>query len=269
MIRVISAVALGSETVDGPVAMRTERLLAHLPGITTGQVAATFDELLTYPMPETPALIVAELGRLGDEVTYIVPGVGVPGDLTVAAIDPAMLSSITTGALYRDGFGDGGCIVVDALSLAIAESSAPFDRGLVPIDPAWPVVVTNWYGDGVIELASKRLHRLYPDFDPLESTSSFELLLPAQDQISTIASFPALEQIASRLRRGDGCPWDRDQTSESLFPLSVEELQELGEAIDKQDIPNIAEELGDVLFHLILQAQIGAETGTFTMDDVL
>ncbi len=203
------------------------------------------------------------------DVTYVVPGYGPPGDATVAAINPTLISSIETSPVGRNGFGDAGCIVVDALSLAIAESAAPFDRGLVPLDPAWPVVVTNWYGERVVELALRRLKRIYADIELPDPTARFELHLQPVDQISPIASFAALEQIASRLRRADGCPWDREQTSQSLFPMAVEELQELGEAIEKQDIPNLAEELGDVLFHLILQAQIGAEAGTFTMDDVL
>lgn len=271
MIRIISAGAPGIDRIAGPVYLRTALLLELLPAIDRDQVAGTFDSELAEPDAATPVRIAAALEQAaGDqEITYVVPGFGPPGDVTIAALNPATIAAVEIGPALRAGFGDAGCIVVDALLLAIAEQSAPFDRGLVPLDPALPVVVTNWYGDQVTELAGRRLRRLRGEDDLPAATASFELHLPAQDQISPVASFSALEQIASRLRREDGCPWDREQTSESLFPMSEEELQELGEAIRKQDIPNLVEELGDVLFHIILQGQIGAEAGTFTMDDVL
>lgn len=271
MIRVVAVASLGNVRVDGPVYLRTEGLLKLLPGLEEHQIAATFDEELARPAGEAPARIAAVLEDASTDsvVTYVVPGFGPPGDATVAAINPTLISSIEASPASRAGFGVAGCMVVDALSLAIAENEAPFDRGLVPMDPTWPVVVTNWYGNRAIKLAARRLKRFYGDIELPKPTAAFELHMPPVDQISPVASFSALEQIASRLRRADGCPWDREQTSQSLFPMAVEELQELGEAIEKQDIPNVAEELGDVLFHLILQTQIGTEAGTFTMDDVL
>lgn len=73
----------------------------------------------------------------------------------------------------------------------------------------------------------------------------------------------------ARLRAPDGCPWDRKQTHESLKPYLLEEAYEVLEAIDRQDIDSLREELGDLALQIFFHAQIGAEAGTFTIDEVL
>lgn len=72
----------------------------------------------------------------------------------------------------------------------------------------------------------------------------------------------------ARLRAPDGCPWDRVQTHRTLCDCLVEEVSELLQAIDRDDLPNLREELGDLLFHVALHAQMAAEAGHFTFDDV-
>lgn len=76
-------------------------------------------------------------------------------------------------------------------------------------------------------------------------------------------------EIIARLRAPDGCPWDREQTHESLKKCLLEESGEVIEAIDNKDDENLCEELGDVLLQVVMHAQIAAEEGRFTMDDVL
>lgn len=75
--------------------------------------------------------------------------------------------------------------------------------------------------------------------------------------------------IIAKLRAPDGCPWDRKQTHESLKECLVEESGEVIEAINNKDDANLCEELGDVLLQVVLHAQIAAEEGRFTMDDVV
>jgi tetrapyrrole methylase family protein/MazG family protein len=75
--------------------------------------------------------------------------------------------------------------------------------------------------------------------------------------------------IVARLRGPDGCPWDREQTPESLIRFVIEEAYEVGEAIRRGDAGDTAEELGDVLLQVLLQSEIAAETGAFTLGDVL
>ena len=65
------------------------------------------------------------------------------------------------------------------------------------------------------------------------------------------------------------CPWDREQTSESLRPQTIEEVYELSDAILKNDSKNISKELGDVLLHVIFYSKIGEEKGQFDIADVI
>ncbi len=84
-----------------------------------------------------------------------------------------------------------------------------------------------------------------------------------------ITNFDRLVQIVKILRSKDGCDWDKAQTSDSLIPYFIEEVYELIDSIDKKDHKNTKEELGDVLLHLVFQAQISNEKGSYTINDVL
>ena len=66
-----------------------------------------------------------------------------------------------------------------------------------------------------------------------------------------------------------GCPWDRKQTLETLRPLTIEETYELGDAILDQDLPEVKNEIGDILLHMVFYAKIGEEKEAFDMADVL
>jgi MazG family protein len=81
--------------------------------------------------------------------------------------------------------------------------------------------------------------------------------------------FPGLVEILARLRAPDGCPWDREQTHETLLKHLLEESVEVVEAVRSGDRNHLAEELGDVLLQVVFHAQLGAEAGTFTIDDVV
>jgi XTP/dITP diphosphohydrolase len=65
------------------------------------------------------------------------------------------------------------------------------------------------------------------------------------------------------------CPWDREQTYESLRKLTIEEVYELGDAILRNDLKEIKKELGDVLLHIVFYAKIGAESNSFDIGDVI
>ena len=82
-------------------------------------------------------------------------------------------------------------------------------------------------------------------------------------------SFDELKEIVAVLRSEDGCPWDREQTHESLKPCLESECQEVMEAIDKNDMENLCEELGDVLLNVMLQSRIAEEEGAFTIEGVI
>jgi tetrapyrrole methylase family protein/MazG family protein len=78
----------------------------------------------------------------------------------------------------------------------------------------------------------------------------------------------ALPWISNRLRRPDGCPWDREQTHESLRKHLLEEAYEVYDALEAGATPELAGELGDLLLQVVLHAQLAAEAGVFDLSDV-
>lgn len=78
-----------------------------------------------------------------------------------------------------------------------------------------------------------------------------------------------LIDVVKRLRGPDGCPWDKEQTRDSLRPYLIEELYELLDAFDEDDPDHIKEELGDLLLQIVLHCQLAEEEGLFAMDDVI
>src|SRR5215207_7599571 len=85
----------------------------------------------------------------------------------------------------------------------------------------------------------------------------------------TGAKFEKLVEIMARLRGPDGCPWDKQQDRHTLKPMLVEETYEVLEAIDNNDSEGLSEELGDLLLHVVFQAQLGVEDRTFDIDKVI
>src|SRR5436189_4194379 len=82
-------------------------------------------------------------------------------------------------------------------------------------------------------------------------------------------NFAKLCDIVAKLRAPGGCPWDREQTHESILPQMIEEAYELSEAVRANDTAHFREELGDVLLHVVMQAEIARDSGRFNIDDVL
>ncbi|WP_416829577.1 nucleoside triphosphate pyrophosphohydrolase [Ectobacillus polymachus] len=92
---------------------------------------------------------------------------------------------------------------------------------------------------------------------------------PVRDKSLLYQEFAELRQIIATLRGPNGCPWDKEQTHESLKRYLIEETYELLEAIDEKDDEHIIEELGDVLLQVMLHAQIGEDEGWYSIDDVI
>ena len=82
-------------------------------------------------------------------------------------------------------------------------------------------------------------------------------------------SFTDFMDIIRRLRGKEGCPWDREQTHESLKSCLIEECYEAIEAINNQDVDNLCEELGDVMLQVALHSAIAEEKQAFTIDEVI
>ncbi len=85
----------------------------------------------------------------------------------------------------------------------------------------------------------------------------------------TADNFIELLEVLRRLRAPDGCPWDREQTAESLVPYLLEETYEIIEAIEEGDTHTLKEELGDLTLHVLFQAELAREDGKFEIADSL
>ena len=90
----------------------------------------------------------------------------------------------------------------------------------------------------------------------------------AEKDSSAHKPFDSFVDTIAALRAPDGCPWDREQTHESIAHNMIEEAFEAVDAIEAGDTAHMREELGDVLLQVVLQSQIAADAGEFTIDDV-
>ncbi|MGJ7913665.1 nucleoside triphosphate pyrophosphohydrolase [Neobacillus sp. LXY-1] len=92
---------------------------------------------------------------------------------------------------------------------------------------------------------------------------------PVKEETLLWKDFSKLREVIAILRGPNGCPWDKEQTHESLKPYLIEETYEVIDAINEGDIDHLIEELGDVLLQVMLHAQIGEDEGYFSIEDVI
>lgn len=89
------------------------------------------------------------------------------------------------------------------------------------------------------------------------------------EPLGDLADLDAIRRIVARLRAPDGCPWDREQTHASLRPHLLEETYEVLEALDEGGGGRLAEELGDLLFQVVIHARLAEEEGAFDLETVV
>ena len=102
---------------------------------------------------------------------------------------------------------------------------------------------------------------------PRPTSTGAIYLAPVAPELA-VASPWSMPWISARLRQPDGCPWDREQTHESLRKHLLEETYEVYDALEAGATPALAEELGDLLLQVVLHAQLAAEAGVFDLTDV-
>lgn len=103
------------------------------------------------------------------------------------------------------------------------------------------------------------------------ASASTASLASAMERFESPQEHPAFDQFVatiSALRAPDGCPWDREQTHESIAHNMIEEAYEAVDAIEAGDVAHLREELGDVLLQVVLQSQIASDAGEFSIDEV-
>jgi tetrapyrrole methylase family protein / MazG family protein len=256
--------------------------------------AATFAEVYEQ--------IVAEILHLGREaavqgsaVIYAVPGHPYMGEATVRAIvEGATAEDLPVTVLPGLSFVEPTLTAVgldglEGLQLFDAIELAGYNHP--PLNANVPLLLGQVYSRllaGELKLA---LMALYPDEHEVilvhaagtqdEHCERLPLYtIDRSDRIDHLtslyvpplpytASLPGLAETVATLRSPEGCPWDREQTPQSMRADFLEEMAEALEALDKEDSTSILEELGDVLYHLVMQAQMASESGDFTLAEVI
>ncbi|WP_010094860.1 nucleoside triphosphate pyrophosphohydrolase [Ornithinibacillus scapharcae] len=137
---------------------------------------------------------------------------------------------------------------------------------LEDLPPDYPVTIVDAAGSELEKVITCPLEELDHSMEVSNLTSLY--IPPAPDELLT-HTFQKLREVIATLRGPNGCPWDKDQTHESLREYAIEEVYELIDAINNQDDDGIIEELGDVLLQIMLHSQIGEDNGYFTIDDVI
>lgn len=131
----------------------------------------------------------------------------------------------------------------------------------------YPVTIVTAAGSADEVLRTVPLHELDRSAEVNNLTTVY--VPPASEQTQRLKEWQTFRSIIAQLRGPEGCPWDREQTHESLSPFLIEEAHELLQAIQEGDDEAIADELGDVLLQVFLHAQIGQDNGYFQLEDVL
>ncbi|MGA3161298.1 MAG: nucleoside triphosphate pyrophosphohydrolase [Terracidiphilus sp.] len=104
---------------------------------------------------------------------------------------------------------------------------------------------------------------------PERSSAQASTTRPATDPERAAALFQQSVAIMARLRAPGGCPWDREQSFDSIRKYTLEEVYEVFDAIERRDWPHLAEELGDLLLQVLFYAEMAANDGHFSIQDVL
>jgi MazG family protein len=105
--------------------------------------------------------------------------------------------------------------------------------------------------------------------DSPQSSPTARRIAAESDPAQAAVLFEQSVAIMARLRAPDGCPWDREQSFDSIRKYTLEEAYEVFDAIERRDFPHLAEELGDLLLQVLFYSEMAANEGHFTIADVL
>ncbi len=105
--------------------------------------------------------------------------------------------------------------------------------------------------------------------DSPESNPTAPDIATQSDSVEAARLFEQSVAIMARLRAPDGCPWDREQSFDTIRKYTLEEAYEVFDAIERRDFPHLAEELGDLMLQVLFYAEMAANEGHFTISDVL
>jgi tetrapyrrole methylase family protein / MazG family protein len=238
---------------------------------------------------------IMELGGRPDGVVYAVPGDPFVAEATCPAIVERARSlglsvRIVSGISFLEPvFAALGLDPYPHLSLVDA---LVLSQAHVPPFPSdQPALVAQIYSRMVAAEVKMTLNTVYPDEHPvrlvhgagtrdelIEDIPLYEMDRSEHIGLLTVlylpplgkgTSFESFQEIIAHLRAPDGCPWDKEQTHQSLRAHLLDEAYETLEAMDEEDPVKMAEEFGDLLLQIVLNAQIASEEGEFSMADVV
>jgi tetrapyrrole methylase family protein/MazG family protein len=132
----------------------------------------------------------------------------------------------------------------------------------------WELLMARYGADHAVRVHRGQRERTTTLRDAPRDAADLLVLDPLPRE-SDLRDYATLPRIAERLRMPGGCPWDRSQTHASLRPHLLEEAYEALDALDDADLERLADELGDLLFQVVIHAQLAAEEGAFDMGEVV
>ncbi len=243
-------------------------------------IAEAQEREVVYAVPgdpsvgETSVRILGDMAAKGDVVCRIVPGISFIGPTLAAlgwdALDGVQIADATALASrhHPDIDPERPALIAQIYSPLVASDIKLCLLARYPEDH--PVTLVSGAGEAGISGASAKGRLITLPLCDLDRDGEF-------DDVTTLAVPPlpagssmlGLAEVIARLRAPDGCPWDQEQTHESLRPYLIEEAYEVVEAIDADDPTALSEELGDLLLQVALHAQIATEYGEFTLTDVI
>ncbi|MBK8902822.1 MAG: nucleoside triphosphate pyrophosphohydrolase [Anaerolineaceae bacterium] len=280
------------------VYLRTERhpAVADLPAsVTRHSFDHVYDTADSFEsVYETIVAQLLELARR-EPVIYAVPGHPFVGESTVtrlvtqaqaAGVPVEVVAGLSfvepcLTAVHQDGMD--GVQIFDAIE--VAQYHYP------PVNPDFPLLLGQVYSRMLASELKLVLTAVYPDEHPVtlihqagDDDQRIEQVplyaIDRSDQVSHLTSLfvpplptpstlNALAETVAILRSPEGCPWDQEQTPQSLRSGFLEEASEVLVALDEDDMDGLREELGDVLYHLVMQAQMASEAEEFRLAEVI
>ena len=268
-------------------------LPSHLIRHTFDHLYETLDDFAV--VYEAIAGQILRLGRRPQGVLYAVPGHPLVGESSVERIlagarEEGQAVRLVEGLSFVEPVlslleidGLSGLQLADATDLAAAHHP--------PLDPDRPVLVGQLYGQQLASEVKLTLMNAYPDDHPvilvravgMDDGTATTLPLYQLDRngqvdhltalyvppLSDAGGLPSLQETIARLRAPGGCPWDREQTHQTLRTNLLEETYEVLAALDAEDDDKLCEELGDLLMQIAMHAQIATEEGAFRFADLI
>ena len=247
---------------------------------------------VVYAVPGDPSI--------GDGICQLIRRDAAAASLSCRTVHGVSLIEPVCAAIGLDPLIDGLQIVeASTLILAVQGGSEmravdPFAGRYRPYEPTRPLIIPQIDGQKILTSVKQALLQCYLPESPVNLVSDagleqervwsgeldtvdrnaptdrqMVLHVPPVNPILPRGDFGTLSSVVALLRSPDGCPWDREQTHESIRHNLLEESYEAVDALDAADASSFVGELGDVLLQVVMHAQFAREAGEFTIEDVI